>query len=431
MARMSSLAPLELTAEEREMLAGEAGSGMQLAMQVVVAMAGIARAERLLPISAAHIDSCLYHGDVGLDFAQRLARAGGRVRVPTTLNVAALDLLHPELVRLEPASHARAKDLMDAYLEMGCQPTWTCAPYQLPDRPAFGEHVAWAESNAIVFANSVLGARTGRYGDFIDICAALTGRVPEAGLHLDEDRRATLVVRLGNVAIQAFEHDELYALVGHLVGLEAGSAVPAIVGLPQDASEDQLKALGAAAASSGAVALCHVVGVTPEAQTLDAALQGKPPERAIELTPARLRSAWNALTTASDDQPLAAVSIGTPHMSLAEFERLTPLLEGIDLNPAATLYVSTARHIVHELELRGWLDVYERPGVRLVVDTCTYITPILTAQPGSAVMTNSAKWAWYAPGNLGVDVVFGTLSDCIRSAQVGRVVRQRPAWLDG
>ena len=153
---------------------------------------------------------------------------------------------------------------------MGCQPTWTCAPYQLPERPAFGEHIAWAESNAIVFANSVLGARTGRYGDFMDICAALTGRVPLAGLHLDDERRASLVLRVEGVREEAFRVDEFYALLGHVVGKAAGSQVAAVVGVPAGVTEDQLKALGAAAASSGAVALVHVVGVTPEAPTLAA-----------------------------------------------------------------------------------------------------------------------------------------------------------------
>ena len=187
---------VELTAEDRAWLNGERGEGAALAMRLVVKMAEIARAPRLRDVTQAHIDSCLYHGQAGLDFAERLLAGGAAVSVPATLNVSSLDLLHPELVRLDDETRDRAKRLMDAYVRMGCRPTWTCAPYQLPDRPAFGEHVAWAESNAIVFANSVLGARTNRYGDFIDICAAITGRVPDTGLHTDEGRRATLLLRL-------------------------------------------------------------------------------------------------------------------------------------------------------------------------------------------------------------------------------------------
>ena len=420
-----------LTADERQMLGGAAGPALQLAMEVIKTVAAVAGADRLIPIDSAHIDSCLYHGTVGLDFAERLAAGGGRVRVPTTLNVSSLDLLHPDLVRLDPESRSRARRLMDAYVEMGCQPTWTCAPYQLPDRPAFGRDVCWAESNAIVFANSVLGARTDRYGDFIDICAALTGRVPYAGLHRPEERLARLVVDAGGLPAAAYDADELYALIGHAVGLAAGSAVPAIVGLPPDTTEDQLKALGAAAASSGSVALCHVVGVTPEAATLDDALGGRQPEHVVQLTAARLRQAWDELSTTDERAGLAAVSLGTPHFSVAEFERLAGLFAGQPVHPAVTLYVSTARHVLAELERTGRLAAFERPGIQLVVDTCTYITPILDLAGPGAVMTNSAKWAWYGPGNLGVEVVFGSLADCVRSAVQGKVIRERPGWLDG
>lgn len=412
------------------MLAGDDGPALQLAMRLIRTMAQIAGAERLIPVSSAHIDGCLYHGSVGLDFAERLAGDGGQVRVPTTLNVSSLDLLHPEIVQLDGATRARARRLMDAYERMGCRPTWTCAPYQLPERPAFGQHVAWAESNAVVFANSVLGARTGRYGDFMDICAALTGRVPDAGLHRDEERRARLVVRLVGVAAEAFAHDELYALLGHALGKVAGSLVPALVGLPAHSSEDQLKALGAAAASSGSVALFHVVGRTPEAPSLDACLGGRAPERHLELRPADLRTAWSELSTAAVGEPLAAVSLGTPHLSAAELRRLAERLAELEVAPGVTLYAATGRHIAESLAAEGRLAAFGRPELQLVVDTCTYITPILRAPAGSVVMTNSAKWAWYAPGNLGLRVAFGTLDDCLASAAAGRVVRRQPAWLD-
>jgi predicted aconitase len=172
-----------LTTDDREMLDGRHGGAAALAMRILLDMARVWEAERLIDITSAHIDSCLYHGPAGLDFAELLLTGGARVSVPTTLNVSSLDLLHPGLVRLDAETSTQARRLMDAYVAMGCAPTWTCAPYQLERRPAFGEHVAWAESNAIVFANSVLGARTNRYGDFIDICAAITGRVPAVGLH--------------------------------------------------------------------------------------------------------------------------------------------------------------------------------------------------------------------------------------------------------
>ncbi len=280
--------PTELTDRDREMLDGGRGPAVALAMRIVVDMARVWQAERLIDVTSAHVDGCLYHGRAGSDFAERLLSGGARVAVPTTLNVSSLDLLHPGLVRLDADTASRARTLMDAYVAMGCRPTWTCAPYQLERRPAFGEHVAWAESNAIVFANSVLGARTNRYGDFIDVCAAITGRVPEAGLHLDEHRRGRIVFRLSDDIPARLLHDEVTpTCVGHIVGKESGTEVPVIVGLPPDTGEDRAKALGAAAASSGAVAMFHAVGITPEAPTLQDALGGNEPAREILITPGR------------------------------------------------------------------------------------------------------------------------------------------------
>src|SRR5689334_9222444 len=184
---------LALAADEQRMLDGEDGEAFALAMRILRRIGAAAGARRMIPVASAHIDGCLYHGQASVDFGERLAGLGARVAVPTTLNVGSLDLLHPDLVHGDAAMRADARRLMDAYVAMGCRPTWTCAPYQLPDRPRRGVHVAWAESNAIVFANSVLGARTDRYGDFIDICAAVTGRVPDAGLHRDENRRGEIV----------------------------------------------------------------------------------------------------------------------------------------------------------------------------------------------------------------------------------------------
>jgi predicted aconitase len=279
----------------------------------------------------------------------------------------------------------------------------------------------------------VLGARTGRYGDFVDICAALTGRVPLSGLHTDEGRRARIAFvleeRLAARLSDARPGEELYGLVGHVVGHRAGTAVPAIVGLPASTTEDDLKALGAAAASAGAVALCHVVGVTPEAKTLDQACGGEQPRQTMLIAPADLAEAWLELTTASGVAPLAAVSVGTPHFSKDEFARFDLLLDGRAVS--VPTYVSTGRDVLADMESSGLVARLRASGVTLVADTCTYITPILDGRRVGAVMTNSAKWAWYAPANLGVEVVYGSLADCIESAVSGRVVRGRPSYLDG
>jgi predicted aconitase len=412
---------VELEDGDRAFLDGERGEAAALAMRLVVKMAEVGRAPRLREITRAHIDSCLYHGQAGLDFAERLLAGGATVSVPSTLNVSSLDLLHPGLVRLDDDTHDRAKRLMDAYVRMGCRPTWTCAPYQLPDRPGFGAHVAWAESNAIVFANSVLGARTNRYGDFIDICAAITGRVPDSGLHTDEGRRATLLLRLHDIPEPLLDHDLLYPVLGHLLGLRAGNRVVAVVGLPPGTSEDRLKAVGAAAASSGAVALFHAIGVTPEASDVGAVLASGAREE--EITLADLRAAKDELSPVPDGAEIGAVSVGTPHASETELQRLAGLVR--DERPRVPFYVNAGR-----AQLAGAGSVAEDladAGVTVVTDTCTYITPVIHDVMG-AVMTDSGKWAWYAPSNLGFDVALGSLEECVRSAAAGRVMRDETIW---
>jgi predicted aconitase len=418
---------LLLEDHDQRMLAGTEGPAARMAMRIVAAMAEVAGATRLIDVTAAHIDGCLYHGRASLDFAERLAEGDARVAIPTTLNVGSLDLLHPELYRGPSRTARAARRLMDLYEGMGCRPTWTCAPYQIPEaRPRRGEHVAWAESNAIAFANSVLGARTDRYGDFIDICAAITGRVPDAGLHRDEGRRGETVFRLEGIPGRLLREDVFYPVLGHLVGSRAGLEVPVIDGLPGSVSEDQLKALGAAAASSGSVALFHVVGVTPEAPTLDAALQGREPDRTIPVTIESVARARDDLTTGAEG-PLSAVSIGTPHFSANEFERLVALLEGRHIADGVDFYLSTGRDVLAEVDRLGWLRTLVNAGVRIVVDTCTYVTPILRSSNG-VVMTNSGKWAYYAPGNLGIEVTFGSLDECVQSAVGGAVWRDPDLW---
>ncbi|MCD6021359.1 MAG: aconitase subunit 1 [Actinomycetia bacterium] len=412
---------VELEDQDRALLDGEAGDGAALAMRLVVRMAEVARAPRLRDITRAHIDSCLYHGQVGLDFAERLLGGGATVAVPATLNVSSLDLLHPELVRLDDETRDRAKRLMDAYVAMGCRPTWTCAPYQLSDRPAFGEHVAWAESNAIVFANSVLGARTNRYGDFIDICAAVTGRVPDHGLHSDAGRRATVLLRLEDVPDALFDDELLYPVLGHVLGRRAGSDVAVIDGLPHDTSEDRLKAIGAAAASSGSVALFHAMGVTPEAPNLEAVAGDRVREGVI--TRADLRAARDELSRVPVGAEIGAVSVGTPHASEEQLHRLSALV--LESRPRVPFYVNTGRAQLAGVGVLA--DDLAAAGVTIVTDTCTYITPVLHGIDGP-VMTDSGKWAWYAPSLLGFEVALGSLEDCVRSAATGVLIRDERHW---
>lgn len=417
---------LLLSATDQAMLNGDHGGASQLAMRLIVQLAAIVDAPQLIDVTCAHIDSCLYHGPVGVDFAERLVQLGGQVKIPTTLNVSSLDLLHPDNYIGAAETATQARRLMDAYLALGCKATWTCAPYQLPQRPTFGEQIAWAESNAIVFANSVLGARTNRYGDFIDICAALTGRVPDAGLHQSAARRGQVLFQPAGISDRLLHEDIFYAILGHIVGAHTGNFIPVIDGLPGTVTEDQLKALGAGAASSGAVALFHAVGITPEAPTLEAAMQGEEPLRIVKIDPAMILATRDELCTSSERR-LAGVSLGTPHFSVTEFAHLLDLLDGTVLHPDVDFWISTGRDVLAEIKRRGWDHQLRAAGVRVVVDTCTYITAILRDKPG-VMMTNSAKWAHYAPGNVGAKVVFGSLFECVRSAERGEVWRDESLW---
>lgn len=416
---------LYLTEKDEAMLAGEHGRAAQAAMRILTQMGEIFGAKRLIDIESAHIDGCLYHGDSGLHFAQMLVDGGAQTVVPTTLNVGAIDLMHPEHFHGTAEHGAKATELMALYQQMGCLPIWTCAPYQTTQRPELGQQIMWAESNAIVFANSVLGARTNRYGDYIDICGAITGRAPEYGLHLTANRRGQLVYHLQNIPESLLGEDVLYPVIGYLIGSQSGNNIPVITGLPKAVTEDQLKALGAAAASSGAVALFHAVGVTPEAKTLDAALQGKPAEREVDVTVNDLKQLLGHLSTVPDGQ-INVVALGSPHFSLDEFEQLLPLVR--QHPPKIEFIVCTHRLVLAGLQKRGWLEELKALGVTVVVDTCVVVTPIVKASAGGTLMTNSGKFAHYTPGNIGFDVIFGSLQECVRSAAVGRVWRDKGLW---
>jgi predicted aconitase len=410
---------LDLSPLDRELLGGVHGAGAAFAMRLLVRFADAVDARSFIDIEAAHVDGCLYHGRASLDFAERMIDLGGKVRVPTTLNVGSVDLIHPELFRGTKEHAENGARLMRAHIELGCAPTFTCAPYQSASRPRFGAQIAWGESNAIAFANSVIGARTNRYGDFIDLCCAMTGRAPAYGLHLTENRAARAVVEIVSIP-EDWDKERLAVAVGHTIGRRCGALVPAIVGLPSGMSEDDLKALGAAAASSGAVALFHAVGRTPEAPDLETACAGLTPELRLEVTAEDLREAARSLSNLNDGAPLGAVSLGTPHFSIDQFSRLLPLLDGA--RPVVEIFINCSRVTLEEIRKRGWEDALTAARVTLVVDTCVYVSALM--QPGvSAVMTNSGKCAYYAPGNLGVGIAYGSLAECVASARAGKVVR--------
>jgi hypothetical protein len=308
---------------------------------------------------------------------------------------------------------------MLAYEAMGCERTWTCAPYQAGHRPAQGSDVAWGESNAVAFCNSVLGARTNRYGDYLDIACAITGRAPDCGLHRPENRLATVVFDVTAIAPSWLASDWIWPVLGTLFGREVGTAIGAVSGVAGPVSEDRLKAFGAAAASAGGVGLFHIIGITPEAPDLATATGAAKAAGSITVTPAMIRAAQAGLSTAAGANRIDAVAIGSPHLSLEELESVSQLLAG--RTARVPVYACTGRHVVREADRTGLRKALERLNVIIVADTCVVVTPILPAIDG-VLMTNSGKFAHYAPGNTGYGVIYGSMADCLESAITGRPV---------
>ena len=420
---------LTLTDNDRAMLRGDHGPATKMAMSIIARMAEVSGAKELLDITGAHIDSTVYIGDAGLEFAERLASLGAKVAVPTTLNVSGLDEHHWQEWAVTPEWARQAQRQMEAYRSMGTIPTWTCAPYQTEEsRPKFRQQIAWGESNAIVFANSVIGARTERYPDLFDICCAITGRAPAIGLLLTENRAGEVLLRLKDIPEALQQSDDFYPVLGHFIGKIARDRIPVIDGLAVSPAEDQLKALGAASASSGGVALFHVVGVTPEAPTLESAFQNKPPREVIDVTMSLLREARAELTHTDSDE-LDMVVLGSPHFSLAEFKQLAPLVVGKQKHARVKFLVTSSRAMTQLAQKAGYLDSLQSFGSQLTVDTCILTTPMLPPEI-KRLMTNSAKFAYYTPGLLGRKIAFGSLKDCVQSAIEGRIVRDDSLWIN-
>lgn len=416
--------PLMLTQEEQAIARGEKGEGSGMAMRIVAEAARLMGAPRLIPIASAHIDGALYHGDSGTLFAEALVAGGARVAVRSTLNVGALDLFGCSRQKLPPHERDMAKRMMRAYEAMGCEPSWTCAPYQAGHRPATGTDVAWGESNAVVFCNSVLGARTNRYGDFLDIACAIAGRAPDYGLHRPENRHATLLIDLSDVSPALKQAEAFYPVLGTWLGLNAGTDIAVIDGLQGFPTEDHLKALGAASASAGGVGLFHVAGVTPEAPDAATALGHKPPHRMLKPSATDLAKAHDRLSTI-DAKTIDAVAIGSPHLSLDEANALEGFLAGRAVT--VPFYACTGRHVIRALDETGRRQKLEAQGITFVADTCVVVTPMLP-DGGGVLMTNSGKFAHYAPGNTGYAVAYGALKDCVESAVTGRLTRDESLW---
>ena len=418
---------MRLTDQERQMLDGQAGEAVSLAMAILVDLGEAVGAQDMIAIEHVHTDSGFYAGDAGLEFVEHLAALGGQVRVPTSLNNTSFDIERCRSYGVPSDLVGKTKRIEKAHLTMGATPSWTCAPYQDGIRPKPGSMVAWSESNAIVFANSVLGARTNRTGDLVDICCALTGRAPRTGLYLDKNRLAGIHVNAAYLPGEAFHDASFYPLLGYFIGKQWGNQVVAISGLPPSISRDNLKGLGAAAASSGATALFHVVGVTPEAESLRACLKTDTVIEDLVLGPENLQQTRELLCTAQNDR-LDWVGFGCPHFSRDEFRELAACLDGRTVHSAIAATIFTSRKVLTWADDAGLTKKLEQAGFQIYTDGCLLLYPRFI-MPSGTMMTNSAKAANYIYSQSGFLAAYGSIRECVESAIAGKIVQELPAWL--
>jgi predicted aconitase len=414
---------VDLSTFERELLHGHKGPAMQMAIELVLQASRILGAQQLIPVTYAHLDACFYNGQAHIDFAQFCLDHGARFSLPTWTNNGVVSATHPHLYDGNPDQEMvlGARKLMNLYDRLGCKPTWTCAPYQIPGGPKFGEHIVVGESNAVTYYNSAVGARTNKYGDYLDVACALVGKAPFAGLHTDQGRRALLHFDVWQLPESLRRENIFHHLLGHHIGRIAGRRVPVVAGLLPTTTKDDLKAVSTAVAASGGVELWHGVGVTPEAPTLEAVFASG--EKYLVSTD-DMRHAQAQLSLGADG-PLDMVALGTPHFSAEEFRATVEALDGRRVIVPFT--ITTSRFVWDYVKSKGWHEVLQRAGVEIIGDICSYYSPGINGMRGR-VMTNSAKWAYYAPGMLPVEVCFGSLRECVESAIRGEVWRDPALW---
>lgn len=402
-----------LTKEEEKILAGEEGETLQKAMGILAALGDIYEADSLIPIRSAQISGVSYKtiGDAGLEWISDLK---GTVKVPSVLNPAGMDTENWERLKIDPHFAAKQIEIMDVFRSLGIRPQCTCTPYYLKGFDiSFGDHLAWGESSAVSFANSVLGARTNREGGPSAISAALIGKTPDYGLHLAENRKPTVVIRT-EMSLSGSD----FGALGYLAGKIAGSGIPYFEMTDKGKTEavvpkrDELKALGAAMAASGAVALYHIKGVTPEACRKDfEAPSGDREAETVTIERKDLDGVYeSAFTEAGESVPTDLVTVGCPHCSAEELREIASLLEGKTV--VKEFWIFTSREVAGDNpDLVGKI---EASGAKVVCDTCMVVSP--AADRFSCVRVNSGKAYAYVPGMCGAGAVFGTLRSCVDDA---------------
>jgi len=390
---------MHLNREEERMLAGEDGHATQKAMQILVALGKIYGAAQMVKVTSVQVSGVSYKnlGDAGLDFLNQLA-VDGKARVKTTLNPAGMSLTDWRSQGISAGFAEKQLAVIDAYRRLGVEISCTCTPYLAGNEPGFGQHIAWGESSAVAYANSVIGARTNREGGPSALAASLTGRTPLYGLHLEENRRATHSIEVG----VPLWYPEDFAAMGYFVGEAVKDGIPRFKGIRR-ASLEELKSLSAALASSGGVAMFQIEGITPE--------WGLGTDK-IESIPFTSKDLAETGAKLNDSGEPDFISVGCPHCSLSELATIAKLLEGRKVT--REFWVCCSREVKRQSDDAGYSGAIEASGAKFAMDTCMVVAPI-EEMGYRVVATNSAKACHYLRNN-GLRVRFLSLEECVQKA---------------
>jgi len=388
-----------LTKDEEKMLDGECGEVAERLFRLLVRLGDIYGADKMIPVGSVQVSGVSYKsiGDPGMEFLEDYAQKGAKVKALTYLNPAGMDLESWEEMGFPKEFAKNQIRIMDAFKEMGIVITSTCTPYLAGNLPRYREHIAWSESSAVSFSNSVIGARTNREGGPSALAAAICGVTPNYGLHLDENRIPEVVVKVD----ADFKHNSDYGALGYLVGKQVKNKIPYFIGLPES-NTDQLKALGAAMAASGAVALYYVKDQTPDANLMD--IEGL---ETIDVTRNEISKTYETLNSGETSD---IVILGCPHASLREISEVVERVEGKTLKKP--LWVCTSRIIKEAANRMGYTRIIEEAGGKIVADTCMVVSPI-EEMGYETTGVNSGKGANYLPGFCKQKVVFNNIDELI------------------
>jgi predicted aconitase len=398
---------MHLTPEEQQMLASEHGRATRKAMEILTALGTIYDAEQMVPVTSVQIAGVSFDnlGEAGLDFLSEMAAGGGRVKVLTTLNPAGMDIENWQALGIDPDFARNQERVIDAYAKMGVVTTCSCTPYLFGNLPHFGEHIAWAESSAVCYANSVLGARTNREGGPSALAAALTGRTPAYGLHLDENRQPGLTVRVEANLTDTRDFGALGVVVGRAIESRQVKAIPYLHGIPT-ATVDQLKSLCASLATYGGLAMFHMEGITPESA------QYAPPDETLVIRQGDLDEAIRSLDAFPSSEEVDFVSLGCPHLSIHEIQRIAELLQGKHVRK--TFWITTSRPVKRIADQMGYTATIEAAGAIFAVDTCCVVAPIKGRF--KTLVTDSAKACYYAGAKNGFEIRFLPFDEVVEEA---------------